>query len=402
MISIESAAEVVRGSCRELTPVETELGAALGLVAAADLTAGEEVPPFHRAMMDGFALRAEDVREVPVTLEVVDEVPAGTLSTVNVRPGAAARIMTGAPLPTGADAVQMKEVCRELPGGRVEVLETAPPWKNVARRGCECARGATVLGKGDPIGPAHLGAMATLGFARLTLVPKPAIRLLNTGSELVDVSQPITGGQIRNSNRHTLTGLLRLSGFSAGWGGAVRDEPGEIRRAVEASGDADVILLTGGVSVGEYDLVAEAVSAAGWEVLFRAVAVKPGKPLVFARMDGRLLFGLSGNPVSSFLQCALFVLPALRAMAGWSRPGPDFTRARLSEPAGHNPGRVSFKPGRLHREEDRLLVHPVPDKGSADLFAWARADCAFLLPADTRGLEAGAGVEVFRLPGAGQ
>ncbi|MBP7867170.1 MAG: molybdopterin molybdotransferase MoeA [Acidobacteria bacterium] len=402
MISIEAATGIVRGSCRVPAPVETEIGAALGRVVATDVTAGEEVPPFDRAMMDGFAVRADDVREVPVTLAVIDEVPAGTLSSVTVHPGAAARIMTGAPLPPGADAVQMKEVCRELPGGRVEVLEPVRAWKNVARRGCECARGATVLEKGVPIGPAHLGALATLGFARLPVVPAPTIRLLNTGSELVDVSQPITGGQIRNSNRHTLTGLLRVSGFAPAWGGAVRDEPGEIRRAVEASEAADVLLLTGGVSVGEYDLVGEAVAAAGWDVLFRAVAIKPGKPLVFARKGARLLFGLSGNPVSSFLQCALFVLPALRAMAGWSRPGPDFTRARLAAPAAHNPGRVSFKPGRLRQEGDRVQVQPVSDRGSADLFAWSNADCAFLLPADAAGLDAGALTEVFRLPGAGQ
>ncbi len=398
MINLDEAAGKVLAACRTLPAEEVGLAGILGRPGLEDIHAGEDVPPFPRSMMDGFAVRHADVASVPARLEIAGEVCAGGFSPVGLAPGQAFRIMTGAPLPDGADAVQMKERCREN-GGTVEILEPVEAWKNVARKGSECARGCCVIEKGVPLESVHAGILATLGIGTVRMARRPAIRMINTGSELVDVAESLSGGKIRNSNRHTLGSLLRAEGFPAEWGGVAKDTPEAIQDALNAAGDCDVVLLTGGVSVGDYDLVAASVTALGWEVVFDAVAIKPGKPVVFARKGDRLLFGLSGNPVSSMLQCILLVLPALRRLSGWSRPAPAAFPARLATPARHNPGRRSLKPGRFFLSREGAAVDPVREQGSADLFAWGGADCFFEIPADLAHLDRGTFVQVVRLPG---
>ncbi len=397
MISIEEAERIILDQCQPRAPIEVPLLEAGGYAVAADMRSGDDVPPFNRAMMDGFAFRAADTTGPGARLRVVDCLPAGTVMSGELPPGAAVKIMTGAPLPSGADTVMPKEQCREHPDDMVAFTEIPAAGRHVATRGSELAAGSPLFAPGDVLKASDLGVLAIFGFTRVRVYPRPVLSLTNTGSELVDIDQPPTGGRIRNSDMYSIASYFRKFGYTCAVRGIVPDHEAAIRSAVSAEPDADVILLTGGVSVGDYDLVQTAVRAEGFEVLFDAVAIKPGKPLVFARKGRQLLFGLSGNPVSSLLQAARFVLPALRRLAGWNRPGCSFVTAALTEPMRHRGDRTAYRPCRLVAEEGRLLCRPVRDKGSADLFSWRTINGLAVLPADRPELAAGELVRVFIL-----
>lgn len=400
MISVQEAEEQVLSHCTPLPETTVPLDQARGLSLSRAITASHDVPPFHRAMMDGFALRAADTEGAPVRLQVNDFVPAGSLSSARVLPGTATRIATGAPLPEGADAVQMREVCLELEGGLVEIQESLPPGRHVATRGSEFPAGETVLHPGHPLKPTDLAILATFGQVEVPVHPHPRVCLINTGSELVKASESISGGKIRNSNEYSVAAFLEGSGFPVSRLGIVEDRDEAIRASVrQAAADFDVVLLTGGVSEGDLDLVGGAVAAEGFQTHFHRVAIKPGKPSYFATRGPILLFGLSGNPVSSLVQTVRFVLPALRRMAGWADVAPRALKVPLLESVMQKPGRLGQRPCRLEIREGRLGCLPLRDKGSADLFAWREADGLYLLPPDTTALSEGAEVEVLLLEG---
>lgn len=399
MIPIAQAEQIILDRAAPLPGENRPLLEALGFALSRDIRATEDVPPFHRAMMDGYALVAADTRRPPARLRVVDFLPAGASVDTPVQPGTAVKIMTGAPVPPGADAVQKREAAREEDGGRVEILEPVEPGRHIASRGSEFRRGDVILEQGQVLAPSDLGVLAIFGFATVPVHRQPALALVNTGTELVDIDRPIHGGQIRNSNLYTIVPFLAANGFPCAARGVVPDEMDAIRLAIREAGTADVILLTGGVSKGDFDLVADAVSAEGFEIPFQTVAIKPGKPIVFACREGKLLFGLSGNPVSSLLQAARFLLPALRKMAGYRRHENVFYTARLMDGVRHRPGRTSHRPGRLVERDGQLWCRPLPDKGSADLFAWRRADCLYLIPPEADAIEAGSPATVMLLEG---
>ena len=397
MIEIDVAENHILDHCPPPRVVNLPLTESLGHALAERVLATSDVPPFDRAMMDGFAFRAEDVPGAPARLPVFGCFPAGSSPNAVLPPGMAAKIMTGAPLPVRADAVQKKELCREISPAEVEILEAVPPGRHVAPRGSELPRGTAVLEPGHLLGPAELGIMATFGLEHVSVYAKPTLALINTGSELVEVHEPIEGGKIRNSNQYSIMTYLRCHGYGCDARGIVPDDEGEIRSAIEELADRDVILLTGGVSVGDYALVQAVAREAGFDIFFDAVAIKPGKPLVFGRRGHTLLFGLSGNPVSSLVQSARFLLPALRQLAGWPRPRPTFITARLLEPIRHRPERTSYRPARVELRDGIMYCQPLPDKGSADLFAWRHANALTVQPADRPELAAGEPVQVLPL-----
>lgn len=399
MISIPEAENRIRQAALLQPVLELPLRDALGSALARDLDATSDVPPFHRVMMDGYAVRAEDTASAPVILELVDEVPAGSESRRPVAAGQAMRIMTGAPLPAGANAVQIREVCQEHPPGRVSIGESIRPGRNIAFRGSEFTLGTTVLTRGQVLAPPDLAVLAIFGYDRVPVYRKPSLCLINTGSELVEAGDPIEGGKIRNSNRYSILSFLEQNGYPGRPAGTVPDDPAAIRRAISTAMDT-VVLLTGGVSVGDFDLVQAAAEAEGYRTLVEAVAMKPGKPLLVAERPGQLLFGLSGNPVSSLLQAVRFLLPALRRMAGWSEPDHVLLDVELAGPVRHRPGRTSYRPGMLAVRNGRIYCQPVPDKGSADLFSWHGIDGHFLIPAGDESVPAGGIVQFMLLPGA--
>ena len=279
MIPIDDAAAIILAHCPAPTRVEMPLLDALGFALARELTADADVPPFPRAMMDGFAVIAADTLDAPARLRVVDTLPAGTAAAAPLHRGTAAQDHDRRPLPPGADAVQKKEVCRELDGDAVEVLEPIAAGRHVAAPGSEFPAGAMLFEPGHVLSPSDLGVLAIFGHARVPVFRKPSLRLINTGSELVDVDQPLHGGKIRNSNLYSIASFYRANGFACEPLASWSDEPEPIRAAIRSAADRfDVVLLTGGVSVGEFDLVQAAVRAEGYEVLVEPSPSSPASP----------------------------------------------------------------------------------------------------------------------------
>jgi molybdopterin molybdotransferase len=347
--------------------------------------------------MDGYAVRAADVAGAPVDLEVVGEIPAGAVPEFRVQPGQAARIMTGALLPAGADAVQMVE--RTDDGeARVRILEAVEAGSHVRRQGENLRKGDELLPQGQRIGAAEVGLLAGAGVVMVPVLRRPRVAIVPTGDELVEPGTRPAPGQIRNSNGYSLYRQIQEEGCRPFYLGIGRDDPGALDGKIALGLDHDVLLLGGGVSMGKYDLVTGALKRAGVEILFEKVAVKPGKPTVFgARSSGgrtSLVFGLPGNPVSGMVMFRLLVAPALRRMQGASRSGGRLVRARLSQGLKPTAGRECYHPGRIRWREGGFEVAPVGHRGSGDLVAWRQANAMIRLPAD-QGADIGEDVDVL-------
>jgi molybdopterin molybdotransferase len=310
---------------------------ALGRVLASDLSSGVDVPPLDNSAMDGYAVRCADVPHDGAALPQSQRIAAGQMGT-ELAPGTCARIFTGAPVPAGADAVVMQEQC-EVAGELVRFLTAPRAGQNIRRRGEDIADGMTVLSRGLRLSPAALGVAASVGAASLTVFKRPRVAVLTTGNELVMPGQPLPPGAIYNSNRHMLRGLIQATGALSGDLGIVPDELNATRAKLrEAAQDHDLILTSGGVSVGEEDHLKDAVQAEG-DLHFWQLAIKPGKPFVFGRVrraDGSyaIYMGLPGNPAASFVTFLLLVRPVLGLLSGepWCWPTPTLLRADFDWP----------------------------------------------------------------------
>lgn len=403
-----SVAEAVRIVVEKAEPVESErvpLEESAGRVLAEDVFADSDLPPFDRAQMDGYAVRSEDVREVPARLRVVGEAAAGRGWRGVVRKGEAVRIMTGAPLPAGADGVQQVELTRESEdGSAVEVERATEPGQFYVPRASEMRAGACVLGAGEEVSAARVAVLASFGCAEVSVRRRPRVAVLATGTELVPVAEKPGEDQIRDSNTYSLAAYARLAGAEVERLPFASDDPELLRREIaEAAARADVLVLSGGVSMGRYDFTKEALRALGAEVFFERVALRPGKPTVFARLPGArrtLVFGLPGNPVSVSVTFNLFARTAIRAMQGALAPALEEERAILSRPSKGAAERTSYLPAALSTDEaGRLLAEPLKWGGSSDFVAFARASALLIVPAGVKLLEAGSVVRFVRLPG---
>ncbi|MGH9190579.1 MAG: molybdopterin molybdotransferase MoeA [Acidimicrobiales bacterium] len=398
MISVEEVRRQVLQACRRLPAVEVPVADALACVLAETVTAAENVPPFDNTAMDGYALRADDTVSAPAPLEVVGTLAAGQRPDMVVGPGQAVRIMTGAPIPPGADAVVMVERTLVPPGtDAVVIVEiTARPGDHIRRAGEDLRAGQVVFEPGTPIGPGHLGVLASLGRDRVSVFGRPRVGVLSTGDELVAGPEALAPGQIRDSNRPTLLAMVAEAGFEAADLGMVADSEDAIAAAIqEAVRSCDALVTSGGVSVGDFDHVKTVLDRLG-EMSWWQVAVKPAKPLAFGVIDGVPVFGLPGNPVSSMVSFELFARPALRKMAGHSRLFRPHFEAVADEALARRPD------GKLHlarvaaeqNDDGRWHVRPSGGAGSHLLWAMARANALALLP-DGSGVEAGGTVEVM-------
>lgn len=367
------------------------LAEVLGRVLAEDLIADLDLPPFDNAAMDGYAVRAADTAGAsatrPVTLRVLEDVPAGRVAGQTVTPGAAVRIMTGAPLPPGADAVVPFEETAAAPG-EVRVRKEVAPGGHVRPRGEDVRAGQRVLLAGTDLGPAEMGVLASLGRAQVPVVQRPRVAIITTGDELVGVEEPLGPGQIRDSNAYTLLGQVqRCGGVVQSLRRAV-DTREALRRAFAEAAEADVILTSGGVSIGDYDLVKEVVEELG-EIIFWQVAIKPGKPLLFGQLDQRLLFGLPGNPVSSMVTFEVFVRPALRRMGGfraWQRPT---VTARLQQDHRSAPRRLEYVRAWTKFVAGEWQASLTGDQGSGRLSSMLGANSYLLIPPEVSQARAG-------------
>ena len=406
MISLEEARARVLADCPPGPPQPVALADALGLVLAEDVDAAEAVPPFASSAMDGYAVRAADVLgaagTAPARLRVTGTLAAGAAPAAPVGPGEAIRIMTGAPLPPGADAVAIVELSRLAQGDPdvVEILAPAEVGAHIRPAGEDLAAGQRVFPAGTALGPGHLGVLASVGRVELAAHPAPVVGVLSTGDELVEGGGPLGPGQIRDSNRLTLLSLLRRDGFGAVDLGIARDTEDDIRRRItEGCERCDAVLTSGGVSMGDFDYVRAVLDGLG-RMNWMQVAIRPAKPFAFGVLAGTPVFGLPGNPVSSMVSYELLARPGLRRLAG--HPGDRLVRpavrgvavAALTCPGDDRVTytRVVAEPG----PDGRLRVRSAGGQGSNLLWPMALADALAVLPPGP-GVPAGGAVDVLVL-----
>jgi molybdopterin molybdotransferase len=397
MISIEEALRLVLTNLPPLRTEAVSVRQAVGRVIAEAVKADGDVPPFRRSAVDGFALRAADVAETPVRLRVVGESRAGSSYAHAVEPGTAVAIMTGAPVPEGADAVQLVELTDRPGPDEVVVRQGVKSGSHIAPAGSEARRGETVLEPGRVIGPAEAAVLATFGRSPVEVYRPPRVALIATGDELVELEETPRRDQIRNSNATSVAGQLQLLGVPAEYLGIARDDPGDLKERIVEGLARDVVILTGGVSVGEYDFVKAVFDELGLEILFTRVAMKPGKPTVFARQGEKLVFGLPGNPVSTFVAFENFVRPALGRLCGLSSPDLPRVRGTSGAEIRHVPGRTAFLPAWAARRETGWVIEPLDWRGSGDIIGFARANATVIVPADRAFIAQGDEVEAMLL-----
>ena len=399
MIPLADVQREVLGAVAPLGAATLSPADAVGLVTAEDVVAGEAVPPFANTAMDGYAVRAADTAgagpDAPVRLAVTGDLPAGHAPTRAVEPGESIRIMTGAPVPDGADAVVMVEYT-ERDGDAVQVMHAATPGDHVRAAGGDLAPGDAVFPAGTVLGPAHVGVLASLGFAEVEVVSRARVGVLSTGDELVERGR-LRPGQIRDSNRPMLLALVAAAGADALNLGLARDDESIITRTLEdALATCDAVITSGGVSVGEFDYVKSALDRLGG-LQSRQVAIKPAKPLAFGVIDGTPVFGLPGNPVSSLVSFELFARPALLKMMGHrARFRPEVTATAERAMPRKPDGKLHLDRVRVRAEGDDYVATRTGDQASNVLSATALANGLALL-ADGDGVPEGGEVRVMRL-----
>ena len=387
MLTYDQAIAQILGQIAPLPSLALPLLDARGCVLAEDLFAPQAVPPFDNSSMDGFAVRAADLARLPATLPIQGDIPAGALSLPTLTPGQALRIMTGAPVPPGADTVVPVEDT-EARGEDVAFLQPFEPGQNIRRAGEDVPAGSLVVASGSLVRPAEVGMAAVVGRATVRVHPRPRVAIISTGDELIEPGQALQSGQIYNSNAYALAAQVAEAGGIVTHRLHARDTADSLREAFDACAGADVLLTSGGVSVGDYDFVKAAFAERGTMDFWR-VAIRPGKPVAFGRWGETVFFGLPGNPVSSMVTFELFVRPALRRLRGLAEPSRPTVTARLTEDAGHTMGRQSYQRAVVTPEGGGYSVTPVSKQGSGMMRSMVLANALLVIPADVSIIPAG-------------
>ncbi len=376
---------------------------ALDRVLAEQVVADRDFPPFPRATRDGYAVASVDVAQVPARLNVIGEVRAGTASdAISLQPGEAVEIMTGAPVPAGADAVVMVEYTTRY-GDTVEIARPAGAGENMVPAGAEACRGQVLLRPGARLNPAALALAASVGRAQVAVYRRPRVAILATGDEIVDLAAAPGPAQIRNSNSYSLAAQVQAAGGEPVVLPIAPDDIAPLRRLIEQGLAADLLLLTGGVSMGKYDLVEQVLQALGAEFFFTGCLIQPGRPIVFGQCASpapgaprpKPLFGLPGNPVSSMVCFELFARPVIAALSGATPAKLVFLQARLKGEIKTGTGLTRFLPALLSGEFERAEVELVSWHGSGDIAAVARANCYIEVPPGRERIPAGEMVAVL-------
>ena len=392
VLSFEAALSVVEQHAATVRPPDTEtiaLDASSSRILAELIAADRDVPPFPRAMRDGYAIRASDLANLPASLKVLGEIKAGgDPSVLHVEPGQAVSIMTGAPAPVGADSVVMVEHTSSA-GDVVEVAKGVASGDNIVPTGAEARRGDSLLAPGTRIDEAVIAVAASVGKARIQAYVRPKVAILSTGDELVGIGDIPGPNQIRNSNSHSLAAQVRKAGGEPAILPIAPDEKTRLRSLIEEGLQSDLLLLSGGVSVGRYDFVEQVLEDLGAEFFFTGALIQPGRPVVFGRVRETYFFGLPGNPVSTMVTFELFARPILEALSG-ATPSPlRFLHAKLKTAITRKPGLKRFLPAKLSGEFENTEVELTPWQGSGDLASTARANCYIVVAADREHFAAG-------------
>jgi molybdenum cofactor synthesis domain-containing protein len=399
MIPINQAIQIILQQTTALDNEEVALSQSLNRILAEDIVADTDLPPFDRAQMDGYAVRAADVAAAPARLQIVGESAAGAGWHHEMKAGEAVRIMTGAPVPKGADAVQQVELTKET-DSEVEILEPVALGRSIVPRASEITSGQTVLRAGEQINAGMIATLASFGYSQVKVGKRPRVAVMATGSELVDVDQKPARDQIRDSNNYTIEAYATQANAIVERLPLVGDETNTLKQKIrEAAERSDVLVTSGGVSMGVYDFTKAALKELGAEIFFERVSLRPGKPTVFARLGETLIFGLPGNPVSVTVTFNLFARAALWAMQSAANTMLDEEHAVLVRDLKGSLDRESYLPAILRTDEKgTLLVEPLKWGGSSDFVSFARAKALINVPAGTKQLAAGSVVRIVNLP----
>jgi molybdopterin molybdotransferase len=409
VLSFEDARHVVEEHARKVSPPGSEvvdLLQAFRRILAEPVLADRDMPPFARSTRDGYAVRSEDLSQGPATLEVIGEIKAGENPEAiprNIAAGKTASIMTGAPVPTGADAVVMIEYTSRQEG-RVAVTREVKAGENIVPRGAEARQGSLLLDRGVRVNEAAIALAASVGKSRLQVFKRPHIAVLATGDEIVPIDSAPGPTQIRNSNSYSLAAQIQNAGGAPVVLPIAPDEPEALLRLIQEGLRADLLLLSGGVSMGRYDLVEQVLSELGAEFFFTGALIQPGRPVVFGRCHvsshagenpARYFFGLPGNPVSTMVTFDLFAKPMLEALAGRTPCKLTFLHARLKRELDMKTGLRRFLPALISGEFENAEVESVDWRGSGDVAATARANCYLVVSPDRTHMTAGEWVPVL-------
>ena len=368
-------------------------------VLAEPITADRDIPPFPRSTRDGYAVRAADLATLPAKLKVIGEIKAGPSQAASaLNRGQAYSIMTGAPVPQGADAVVMVEYT-SLQGDSVEITRGATSGENIVAQGAEAKRGSLLLDRGIRLNEAAIALAASVGKSRLQVFVRPRVAVLTTGDEIVDVDAEISPTQIRNSNTYSLAVQIQKAGGAPVLLPIAPDEPRRLRELIEEGLQSEMLIMTGGVSMGRYDLVEQVLAELQAEFFFTGAKIQPGRPVVFGRVQSKhshkYFFGLPGNPISTMVTFELFARPMLEALAGMSPRPLTFLHARLKSDIRIKTGLTRFLPAILSGKYEDSYAEPVPWQGSGDIAARSRANCYIVVPPDRQHILAGEWIAVM-------
>lgn len=397
MISVDKALRIIEREARPLGTERIDLHDSIGRVLAENIIADTDLPPFDRSQMDGYAVKAANTKETPATLAIVGESAAGRGWHNKLKKGEAVRIMTGAPVPVGADAVQKVELTKEE-RELVTIFEPTEKGRYIIRKGSEVKKGKIVLQKGSLLKPANIAVPAAFGYAKVKVTKRPRVAIFSTGTEIVEINKKPKRDQIRNSNSLMLSALCQAAGAEPHVFPIISDDLSDLKFQIsDAVTNADILITTGGVSVGKYDLTKLALQELGAEIFFDKVALKPGKPTVFGKLKKAFVFGLPGNPVSAAVTFHLFVRHLIGRMLGISHPFLKTGTAAVGERAKGTKERDTYLPAKLSTDgEGRLIATPVRWHGSSDFIGFATADAMIFVPNGTSVEKSGI-VEIFFL-----
>ncbi len=397
MISFEEALENILSHIQSLGFEKVPLLESLGRVIGEDVCARWDIPPLDNSAMDGYAVKFEDVQKAsqnhPSRLEVIEDLPAGFIAKKTVKRGQAIRIMTGAPIPKGADTVVPVEDTKKE-DGFVLVFKTTPLAENVRKAGEDVRKADRVISKGDVIRPAEIGMLASVGRSSVSVYQKPLVAILCTGDELVDVDENLEEGKIISSNSYTLASQVKDCGAVPVQLGIAKDRKEEIKEKLRQGIRADVLISSAGVSVGDYDFVKDVLGELGMEMAFWQVAMKPGKPLAFGTIKGKPVFGLPGNPVSSMVSFEQFVRPSLLKMMGHHQIFRPVVEAILQEEIQKKAGRRHFIRAFISFKEGSYFATTTGEQGSGILRSMVKANGLIIIPEDQEIARAGEKVKV--------
>jgi molybdopterin molybdotransferase len=397
MIQVQEALDTILAKIQFKGVEKVPLDQALGRVLAEDVVSRVNNPPLDNSAMDGYALIAQDIQsatpENPIKLEVVEEIAAGYTAKGTLKPGQAMRIMTGAPIPPGANAVLMQEDT-EKNGCSILCMDKADVEENIRQAGEDVKIGEQVIKKGTTLTPAHIGMMAVVGRSQIAVGQRPIVSILSTGDEILELDETPEGPQIFNSNGHMLAAQIKSAGGIPVYLGIAKDTEKDLMEKFESALKADVVVSSGGVSVGDYDLVKASLKKMGQDMLFWKVAMKPGKPLAFGRIGDTPIFGLPGNPVSSFVSFEQFVRPSLRKTMGCSDLTHKTVQAKLTRTIHKKSGRLHFLSSIVSWADGEYTVTPAGEQGSGILKSAANANGLLIFPLEAEEIKQGQEVAV--------